>query len=125
MSRVAAFLAALVLSAISQTAAAQTQLELNQQATRKLALANNDLHELQDKIAARLTPPSAASFAMVQRAWATYRDAQCTFEGMDTVGGSIHGMVVTDCKTRLTLQRVKDLDAQTKCPEGNLACIHR
>jgi uncharacterized protein YecT (DUF1311 family) len=125
MSHVTSFFAALALSAVPLTVAAQTQLELNQQANRKLALANNDLHELHDKIVAGLTPPSAASFEMAQRAWATYREAQCAFEGMGTVGGSIHGMVVTDCKTRLTLQRVKDLDAQARCPEGDLACAQR
>lgn len=125
-SRLAPFLLALLaVSAVALPAAAQTQMELNQQAARKLALADNDLHELNDKIAKRLVGPSAASFATAQRAWQTYREAQCAFEGMGTVGGSIHGMMVAQCKTRMTEERVKLLDAQLNCPEGDLACVRR
>ncbi|MBV8393807.1 MAG: DUF1311 domain-containing protein [Alphaproteobacteria bacterium] len=122
MSRLVPLLAALALSALSLPAAAQTQAELNQQAARRLALANNDLHELREKIATRLTPPAAASFELAERAWASWREAECAFEGMGSAGGSIHGMVVADCKTRLALRRVKELEARLACPEGDLAC---
>lgn len=125
MSRLAVALVALLAAASPFAAQGQTQMEMNQQAARKLALANNDLHEVQEKIAARLVGPAAASFVTAQRAWQSYREAECSFEGMSTVGGSIHGMIVTQCRTRLTEERVKALEAQLKCPEGDLSCPQR
>jgi len=38
------------------------------------------------------------------------------------VGGSIHGMMVAICQTRLTDQRVKDLEKLLNCQEGDLSC---
>ena len=46
-----------------------------------------------------------------QRAWITFRDATCAAEGYMVYGGSMWGMVVLQCNTRLTLARAADLEA--------------
>lgn len=46
-----------------------------------------------------------------QRAWITFRDASCTAEGYSVHGGTMEGMVVLMCNTRLTLARAADLEA--------------
>ena len=44
-----------------------------------------------------------------QRGWLEYRDGQCTAEGYEARGGTMEGMLVAYCKTRLTLDRVREL----------------
>ena len=44
-----------------------------------------------------------------QRGWLAYRDGQCAAEGYGARGGTMEGMLITYCKTRLTNARVKEL----------------
>ena len=44
-----------------------------------------------------------------QRAWVTFRDAHCTWEGFSERGGSMEPMVVEECRTRLTRARIAEL----------------
>ena len=52
-----------------------------------------------------------------------FRDRECAFIGAPSAGGSIHGMIVAQCQARLTRVRVKDLEAQLNCQEGDLSCV--
>ncbi len=45
-----------------------------------------------------------------ERAWITYRDAECDLRGVEMLGGSGEGLVIGTCLYSLTAQRVKDLD---------------
>jgi uncharacterized protein YecT (DUF1311 family) len=55
-----------------------------------------------------------------QRAWLKYRDQQCAFETLATVGGSIHPMEVAICLTELTKDQTKRLRAQLACGDGDI-----
>jgi uncharacterized protein YecT (DUF1311 family) len=44
-----------------------------------------------------------------QRAWLTYRDAQCELAAYENLGGSIWPMLVAGCKADLTRQRTHQL----------------
>ena len=44
-----------------------------------------------------------------QRAWITFRDAECTWQAMEMHGGSGEPMLLYGCKARLTHQRIKQL----------------
>lgn len=44
-----------------------------------------------------------------QRGWLAYRDGQCAAEGYAARGGTMEPMLVTYCKTRLTMARVMEL----------------
>ena len=44
-----------------------------------------------------------------QRAWITYRDLACMAEALPYDGGSIQGLIHTNCLARLTIQRTEDL----------------
>jgi uncharacterized protein YecT (DUF1311 family) len=45
-----------------------------------------------------------------ERAWISYRDAECDLRGVEMLGGSGEGLVIGSCLYSLTAQRVKDLD---------------
>jgi len=41
---------------------------------------------------------------------------------MGTSGGSIHGMMLSQCLTDLTAQQTKRLQRQLNCAEGDVSC---
>lgn len=102
---------------------AQSQMELNQQAGAALQDADRQLNAAYTKLRTRLSPESRARLQSAEEAWIRFRDQECAFIGAPTAGGSIHGMIVAQCKARLTLVRVKDLETQLNCQEGDLSCV--
>ena len=57
-----------------------------------------------------------------QRAWITFRDAECTYSTAASAGGSIHPMEVSQCLTELTEERTKQLTSGSNCQEGDPNC---
>ncbi|UVK40093.1 DUF1311 domain-containing protein [Mesorhizobium sp. AR10] len=57
-----------------------------------------------------------------QRAWIIFRDAECAYSTADSEGGSIHPMEVSECLTRLTNDRIKQLTSGANCEEGDASC---
>ena len=119
--RLAALLVAIV--AMPAPGFAQSQMDLNQQAGAALRDADRQLNAVYTKLRARLSPESRARLQSAEEAWIRFRDQECAFIGSPTIGGSIHGMIVAQCQTRLTLVRVKDLETQLNCQEGDLSCV--
>ena len=117
----AALLASLMV--FQASAQAQSQMELNQQAGTTLQDADRQLNAVYTKLRTRLGPESRGRLQAAEEAWIRFRDRECAFIGGPTTGGSIHGMIVAQCQARLSLARVKDLEAQLNCPEGDLSCV--
>jgi uncharacterized protein YecT (DUF1311 family) len=63
-----------------------------------------------------------AALIAAQRAWIAFRDAECTFVGSRTTGGSINATIVASCLAGLTDKRADALKAYMDCPEGDLSC---
>jgi uncharacterized protein YecT (DUF1311 family) len=57
-----------------------------------------------------------------QRAWVTFRDAECKFSSSGVEGGSIYPLVYSGCLQTLTDARVEQLGAYLKCDEGDTSC---
>jgi uncharacterized protein YecT (DUF1311 family) len=57
-----------------------------------------------------------------QRAWIAYRDAQCTFNTMGSIGGSMHSMAYSACVDMLTQAQTKVLEQQLNCDDGDMSC---
>ena len=104
------------------SAAAQSQMELNARAGSDLRKSDEQLNAVYNKLRAKISDAGKKSLQTAQQSWLRFRDQECEFETMGTVGGSIHSMVIALCLTRLTDQRIKDLDAQLNCQEGDLSC---
>ena len=104
------------------SAAAQSQMELNAQAGADLHKSDQQLNAVYNKLRAKISDAGRKNLQAAQQSWLRFRDQECEFETMATVGGSIHSMIVAICLTRLTDQRIKDLEAQLNCKEGDLSC---
>ena len=86
--------------------------------------ANAQLNQRYRQIMARLQaePAQAQSLKMAQRAWLTFRDADCAFRSSGVAGGSLYPMVVTLCRTQMTRARIQTFDSWLHCPEGDTGC---
>jgi uncharacterized protein YecT (DUF1311 family) len=114
--------AAAILALAAGSAAAQTQLEMNERAGGDLPKAEARMDALYAKVLARVSDAGKENLQAAQETWLRFRDQECEFETMGTKGGSIHPTVVAECRRRLTDQRIKDLEAQANCQEGNVSC---
>ena len=114
---------ACVLTALTVgSVAAQSQMELNAQAAADLRKSDQQLNAVYNRLRAKISDAGKKSLQTAQQSWLRFRDQECEFETMGTVGGSIHSMIVAICLTRLTDQRIKDLETQLNCQEGDLSC---
>ena len=57
-----------------------------------------------------------------QRAWIAFRDAECAYSTADSEGGSIHPMEVSQCLTKLTIERTKQLTTGANCKLSDPSC---
>jgi uncharacterized protein YecT (DUF1311 family) len=121
---------AFILSALGQSALAADpncknpvdQASMNLCADKALKASDKQLN---DKYHALYQGSSAAGklkLQTAQRAWIAYRDAQCTFNTMGSVGGSMHPLAYSTCADMLTQAQTKVLDQQLNCDDGDTSC---
>ena len=112
----------------SNSARAQTQLELNQSAGRDLEAAETRMNEVLARLfkMANGRPKAVAKLEQAQSAWRSYRDAHVkAYWPSDDLGqyGSVYPMCVALEMTRLTNARIADLQNMTPRGEGDVcAC---
>jgi len=99
-----------------------TQIEINDCEGQKFKKADAALNAVYAKLAAKVSAAGKAKLVEAQRAWVKYRDAQCAFETLGTIDGSIHPLEVAQCETGLTKEQTRRLDAQLNCEEGDPSC---
>lgn len=98
-------------------AKAQTQADLNACSAENLKRADAQLSELYRQILVRLSgdQPAQAALTKAQRAWLDFRDQECRFITLRTADGSIHPMMLNECRARITRNRVSDLRDDLTC----------
>ncbi len=57
-----------------------------------------------------------------QRAWITFRDAECAFAASAAIGGSVYPMAHDLCLADLTQKRAHELRQYLECEEGDMTC---
>ena len=57
----------------------------------------------------RGVPTTVEALRNAQRAWITFRDAQCAYEAYEVFGGTMQPMVGSLCLARLTRERIEVL----------------
>ena len=102
----------------------KTQLALDQCAGDAFARADAALNLSYRNIMSRLKgeDETRKSLVAAQTAWLAFRDGECDFEAASTIGGSIHPMIVTECRTKLTRARTEVLRGLLTCEEGDMSC---
>ncbi|HTJ62653.1 MAG TPA: lysozyme inhibitor LprI family protein [Alphaproteobacteria bacterium] len=103
---------------------AANQVEMNTCFGQAFKKTDADLNVVYKQVASRLkdNKEAAAQLIAAERAWVGFRDAQCAFEAINALGGSIYPTLVIQCRSRLTGKRIDDLKALLHCEEGELSC---
>lgn len=103
---------------------AQDQATMTVCANRAYKQSDAELNKTYKAIAARLKDdkPLAQKLIAAQRAWVTFRDAECGFATGNAEGGSIYPMVLAACLDRQTKARTEDLKRYLTCQEGDAGC---
>ncbi len=69
---------------------------------------NAELNRVYQESLKKLKPEQAALLKKAQRAWLSYRDAQCEADKM-SAGGTTAPLALTQCRVTLTQERTKTL----------------
>jgi uncharacterized protein YecT (DUF1311 family) len=101
---------------------ATDQATLNQCANNSLKASDAKLNQTFRALQNKVSKPGKDKLQKAQRAWITWRDAQCDFNTSGTRDGSIHAMVEASCLDDLTQAQTKLLNSQLHCEEGDTAC---
>jgi uncharacterized protein YecT (DUF1311 family) len=121
-----AFAAAVLCLAIPACApkasGAQSQAELNEEASRRLASVDQRLNATYEKVIAKVSPAGKEALRKAENSWLQFRDDECAFETAGYRTGSVYPMIYSQCLARLSVERIAHLDRQLNCIEGDLSC---
>jgi uncharacterized protein YecT (DUF1311 family) len=103
---------------------ATTQGDMNACAGRQYQAADKDLNAVYQQITQRLKDSADTRQLLVatQRAWVSFRDAECAFAASGVSGGSVYPLIQLNCLTAQTVSRTQVLKDYLKCQEGDLSC---
>jgi uncharacterized protein YecT (DUF1311 family) len=100
----------------------QDQSSMNICADRAYKASDAELNAAYKALTESVSAEGREKLQAAQRAWITFRDAQCSFETMGTADGSVHPMVLSGCLDEVTRAQTARLVAQLNCAEGDLSC---
>ncbi|WP_051234078.1 lysozyme inhibitor LprI family protein [Halomonas halocynthiae] len=101
------------------------QSTLNRCADQEFEAADARLNTTYKVLAQQLDAASLERLRQAQRAWVSYRDAQCAFESGPSKDGSIYPMILSGCMEEATTARTSELEAHLSCEEGDVSCVRR
>lgn len=110
--------------AAENCANANDQASMNECADKEFKSSDRELNQRYNEIKARLKDDTDTTKRLVaaQRAWVSYRDAECDFSSFGVAGGSIYPMIAAQCRSALTNSRIDDFKNYLSCEEGDLTC---
>lgn len=119
-----AFLIAGAAKAADDCDNASDQTTMNVCAGDALKKSDKQLNDLYKQVEARLKDDADTTKLLVsaQKAWISFRDAECTFSSSAVAQGSVYPMIYAMCLDGLTQLRVKDLQTYLACEEGDMSC---
>lgn len=104
---------------------ATDQSTLNRCADEELDAADARLNSTYKALTRQLEEADLERLKQAQRAWISYRDAQCAFESEPSRGGSIYPMVLSGCLEEATNAQTSVLEKHLSCEEGDVSCVRR
>jgi uncharacterized protein YecT (DUF1311 family) len=103
---------------------AQSEAEMQVCTDKAYKASNAELNALYRKIQKRLADDKDTGQLLVkaQRAWLSFRDAECAFSSSGAAGGSVYPTTLSMCLDDLTRKRVNDFKGYLDCEEGDTSC---
>jgi uncharacterized protein YecT (DUF1311 family) len=103
---------------------ASTQTTMNSCADQTYRKTDAELNTVYKQITARLKADKETTQLLIaaQKSWLGFRDTECAFSTSATAQGSIHPMLVAQCRAGLTSKRITELKTYLHCQEGDMSC---
>lgn len=111
--------------AADKCANAQTQAAMDECAGLAFKKSDAELNKLYKEITQRLLNNDEDVLKLLvkaQRAWISYRDAECKFSSSQSAEGSIYPVIYAQCLKSLTDVRIEEFTTYLNCEEGDMAC---
>lgn len=111
-------------SAADNCASAESQAALDECYGKAYKTSDAQLNKLYKDIEHRLKedPDATKLLVAAQKAWLSFRDAECAFSSSKSAEGSIYPMVQAICLMGLTEKRIADFKVYLSCQEGDMSC---
>ncbi|MEP7185254.1 MAG: lysozyme inhibitor LprI family protein [Rhodanobacter sp.] len=108
----------------SDCASPNTQTEMNACADAAYRKTDAELNHLYQQVKGQLkhNQDTANLLVTAQKRWVGFRDAECAFRSSAGAGGSIYPLLVTQCRDKLTSERIEGLHTYLHCREGDMSC---
>jgi uncharacterized protein YecT (DUF1311 family) len=101
---------------------AMNQNDMNICASQDFDRSDAKLNKVYKALVAKLEGKEIDQLKEAQRAWLTYRDAECRYTVRQNEGGSIYPTVWFGCLTQQTETRTKQLQAHLDCMNNSDDC---
>jgi uncharacterized protein YecT (DUF1311 family) len=98
------------------------QQDINQCVEKGFEKTDAKLNAIYKVLMAKLEGKEKDELKAAQRAWLSYRDAECTFTIRENEGGTIYPMMWSACLDTKTEIRIKELQAHLDCVNGSKSC---
>lgn len=103
---------------------ASDQTTLTQCADKSFRKADAELNVLYKRMRGRLKDDADTTKLLVatQRAWMSFRDAECNFASSSNSGGSMYPMVGSECREKEARSRIKTFQTYLNCKSEDGLC---
>ena len=99
-----------------------TQLDLNECLMVEYTNESARLSDVYERYLATLQGPQKLHFQAAQSRWKSSRDANCNSEASVVSGGSAQSMVLANCLSNLTSERIRELELLSLCAKERSVC---
>ncbi len=105
-------------------AQATTQAAMTACADQTYRKADAEMNTVYQQIIGRLKDDRNGTRLLVtaQKRWLAFREAECARSTSASTQGSIHSMLLSQCRADLTRRRIDELNAYRQCQQGDLSC---
>jgi uncharacterized protein YecT (DUF1311 family) len=103
---------------------ADTTYDINVCAGRDYKKTYGALVKLYGQLYAKYDADNKKMLQASQVGWEKYVGAECSYETYPGHDGSLNSTNVTNCQNTLAAERIKQLQAQANCEEGDMSCNH-
>jgi uncharacterized protein YecT (DUF1311 family) len=100
-----------------------TQYDMNIDALNKKILIQNRLEKVTRTYKSKLNVSQKKLFITAENNWKEYVSSYCKFTTSNSIGGSIHGMIMDNCIKDQTNGHIKLIISLMACKEGDLRCV--
>ena len=103
---------------------AETTYDINVCAGRDYKKTYGALVKLYNRLYATYDADNKKQLQASQIAWEKYVATECSYETYPGHDGTLNSTTVTNCDNTLAAARIKQLQAQANCAEGDMSCNH-